>query len=66
MGCAGQTSRIHGDRTLQLTGLEGSAANVLVADTTGYHQRSCGVHALMGQSCFGSTRGAYTILDGWF
>ncbi|KAF7647745.1 hypothetical protein LDENG_00167410 [Lucifuga dentata] len=29
----------------------------------GHLQRSCGVHASTGQSCFGGTRGTYTILD---
>lgn len=40
--------------TLQLTGLKGSTANVLVPDTTGHLQSSCKVH--------GSMRGTYTIL----
>ncbi|XP_053538195.1 disks large homolog 3 isoform X3 [Ictalurus punctatus] len=62
VGCDGQTSPIHGGPTLQLTGLKGSAANVLVPDTTAHLQRSCGVRASTGQSCFGGTRGTYTIL----
>lgn len=33
---------------MQLTGLKGSAAIVLVPDTTGHIQRSYGVHALTG------------------
>ncbi|MBN3308071.1 DISC1 protein, partial [Amia calva] len=45
MGCAGQTSPIHGGPTSQFTGLKGSAANVLVPDTTAHLQRSSGVHA---------------------
>lgn len=43
--------------TLQLTGLKTSITNLLVPDTTAHHQRSCGVHASMGQNCFGRTRG---------
>uniref|UniRef100_A0AAY5K1J4 CCHC-type domain-containing protein n=1 Tax=Esox lucius TaxID=8010 RepID=A0AAY5K1J4_ESOLU len=62
VGCAGQTSPIHGGPTSQLTGLEGSAANILVPDTTAHLQRSNGVHALTGQDCFGGKRGTYTIL----
>ena len=42
--------------TSQLTGLEGSAANVLVPDTTGHLQGSCGVHASAGGRRFGGTR----------
>lgn len=41
----------------QLTGIKGSAANIFVPDTTGHLQLSSRVHALMGQSCFGSNRG---------
>lgn len=33
-GCSGQTTRIHGSQTSQLTRLKGSAANVLVPATT--------------------------------
>lgn len=43
------------------TGLKGSAANVLVPDTTGHLQRSC-VHASTNQSCFGAMRGIYATL----
>lgn len=32
--CAGQTSTIHGGSTLQLAGLKGSAAEILMPDTT--------------------------------
>lgn len=35
--------------------------NVLVPETTGHVQSSCGVHASTYQSCFGSTKGTYTI-----
>ena len=49
MGCAGQTSPIHGGSTSQLTGLKGSATDGLVPDTTADLQRSNGVHALTGQ-----------------
>ena len=52
--CAGQTSLIHGGPTSQLTGLKGSAANILVPDTTAHLQGSSGVHASTGQLCFGS------------
>ncbi|MBN3305358.1 IRF3 factor, partial [Amia calva] len=45
VGCAGQTSPIHGGPTSQLTGLKGSAVNVLVPDTTAHLQRCSGVHA---------------------
>ena len=62
VGCAEQTSPIHGGPTLQLTGLQGSAANILVPDTTAHLQGSRGVHASTGQGCFGSKRGTNTIL----
>ncbi|KAK3536581.1 hypothetical protein QTP86_013778 [Hemibagrus guttatus] len=39
-----------------LTGLKGSAANILAQDTTAHLQRSCGVHALVDQSCFCGSR----------
>ncbi|KAK3568343.1 hypothetical protein QTP86_004953 [Hemibagrus guttatus] len=42
------TSPIHGGPTLQLTGLKGSAADILVPDTTAHLQGSSGVHALTG------------------
>lgn len=41
----------------QLIGIKGSAAKIFVPDTTGHLQLSSRVHALMGQSCFGSNRG---------
>ncbi|KAF7666841.1 hypothetical protein LDENG_00089500, partial [Lucifuga dentata] len=63
-GCAGKISQIHGGPTSQLTGLKGFAANVLVPYTTGHLQRTCGVHASTGQSCFDGTWGTYTILAG--
>ncbi|KAK3569192.1 hypothetical protein QTP86_026470, partial [Hemibagrus guttatus] len=63
VGCAGQTSLIHGGPTSQLTGLKGSAANILVADPTAHLQGSSGVHASTGQGCFGSKRRTNTILD---
>ena len=47
------------------TGLEGSAANVSVPDTTGHLQGSCGVHASAGRRCFGSTRKTNSILSRW-
>ncbi|KAK3536019.1 hypothetical protein QTP70_025289, partial [Hemibagrus guttatus] len=62
VGCAGQTSPIHGGPTSQLTRLEGSAANILVSDPTAHVQGSSGVHASMGQGCFGSKNGTDTIL----
>lgn len=37
----------------QFKELKGHAADVLGPDTTGHLQRSCGVHAMTGQSCFG-------------
>ncbi len=40
MGCAGPTNVIHGGPTSQLAGLEGSAVNVLMPDTTGHVQKS--------------------------
>ncbi|KAK3555557.1 hypothetical protein QTP86_021782, partial [Hemibagrus guttatus] len=45
VGCAGQTSLIHGGPTSQLAGLKGSAANILVPDPTALLQESSGVHA---------------------
>ncbi|KAK3543232.1 hypothetical protein QTP70_014109 [Hemibagrus guttatus] len=65
VGCAGQTSLIHGGPTSQLTGLKGSAANILVPDTTAHLQGSSGVHASMGQGCSGSKRRTNTILVRW-
>ncbi len=50
--CAGKTTQIHGGPTSQLTGLKGSAANILVPDTTGHRHRSC-AHALKHWSCSG-------------
>ena len=61
VGCAGKASP-----TSQLTGLKGSAANVLVPDTRGHLQRSFEVHASMDQSYFGGMMGTYTILGKWF
>lgn len=40
VGCAEQTSPIHGGPSLKLTGLKRSAANVSLPDTTAYLQRS--------------------------
>ncbi|KAK3515662.1 hypothetical protein QTP70_026420 [Hemibagrus guttatus] len=54
VGCAGQTSPIHGGLTSQLTGPKGSAANILVPDPTAHLQGSSGVHGSTGQGCFGS------------
>lgn len=45
VGCIGQTSRIHGGSTLQLTGLKGSVAILLVPDATASLQGSSGVCA---------------------
>ncbi len=56
--CAEQTSLIHGGPNSQLTGLKGSAASILVRDTTAHLQGSSGVHASTGQGCFGSKRGS--------
>lgn len=39
--------------------------NILVPDTTAHFRRSYGVHALMTQSCFGDTKGTYTISSRW-
>ena len=57
VGCARQTSPIHEGPTSQLIGLKGSAANILVPDTTAHLQGSRGVHAFTGQGRFGSKRG---------
>lgn len=65
-GVLEKKSPIHGGTTLQNTGHDGSAANVLVSDTTIHLQRYSGVHVLMGQSCFITTNGTYTILVNWF
>jgi len=43
VGCVGPTL-IHGSSTSQSTGVEGSAANVLVPNTTGHFQGSSRVH----------------------
>ncbi|KAK3533183.1 hypothetical protein QTP70_013064 [Hemibagrus guttatus] len=40
-----------------LTGLTGSAANILVPDTTAHLQGSSGVHASTGQGCSGNKKG---------
>lgn len=45
---------------LQLTGLQGSTAHVLVPDTKGHLLGSCGA-----KTCFGGTSGTYTILGGF-
>lgn len=50
----------------QFTGLKGSAASIMVPDTTGDLQRSFGEHALVGQSCFSDTKGTCTLLGGRF
>ncbi|KAK3542654.1 hypothetical protein QTP86_031477 [Hemibagrus guttatus] len=65
VGCAGQTSPIHGGPTSQLTGHERSAAKILVPDNTAHLQGSSGVHASTGQGCFGTKRGTNTILGKW-
>ncbi|KAK3538044.1 hypothetical protein QTP70_027398, partial [Hemibagrus guttatus] len=44
----GQKSPIHEGPTSQLTGLKGSAANILMPDTTAHLQGSSGVHAWTG------------------
>ena len=51
--------------TLPLTGLEGSADNILVPDTAAHIQGSGRVHTSMGQGCFGSKRVTNTILGRW-
>ena len=51
--------------TSQLTGHKGSAANILVPDTTAHLQGSSGIHSSVGQGCFGSKRGTNTILGRW-
>lgn len=48
-----RASQIHRGPIPKLTGPKGSSANVPVPDSTGHHQRS-GVHAMTGESCFGS------------
>ncbi len=63
IGCAGPTNPIHGGPTSQLAG---SAAKVLVPDTTWHVQRPSWVHALTYPSCFGITRETYTVLCRWF
>ena len=60
VGCAGQQVP-----STQLTGPKWSAANILSPDTTAHLQESSGVHAMMGQVCFGSKRGTHTILGRW-
>ncbi len=62
----GLAESIQSNPSLQLAGFKGSAANVLVPETTGHIQRSSEVHALMCESCFGSIRGTYTTLGRWF
>ena len=52
---------IHGGPISQLTGLKGSAANILVPDTTAHLQESNGVYASTGQGCFGSKRETNSI-----
>jgi len=64
VGYAGPTSLIHRSSTSQPTGLEGSAANIMVSDTTGNLQESCGVHALVG-TVFGSIRQTNSSLCRW-
>ncbi|MCI4375370.1 hypothetical protein PGIGA_G00108680 [Pangasianodon gigas] len=61
VGCAGQTSLIHGGPTSQLTGLKGSAANVLVPDTTA---QPCGVHASTVCEC--RMLDAVSVTVSWF
>lgn len=61
MGCAGPTNLIHGGSTSQLAGLKGSAANVVVPDTTGHLWSVC-----LNAAVFGSTRETYTMLGRWF
>lgn len=39
-------------------------AKLLLPDTTGHLQWSCGVHVLTGQCCSGSTKGTYAKLAG--
>ncbi|KAK3546573.1 hypothetical protein QTP70_029961, partial [Hemibagrus guttatus] len=55
-------NQVHGGPISQLTGLKGSAANILVPDPTAHLQGPSGVHALTGQGCFGSKRRNNTIL----
>ncbi|KAK3564655.1 hypothetical protein QTP86_024529, partial [Hemibagrus guttatus] len=51
VGCAGQTSLIHGGPTSQLRGLvKGSADNILVPDTTAHLQGSDFPGLVLGQS----------------
>lgn len=46
------------------TGLEGSAANVLVPETTGHLQGSHRVHALVGRHCLAGCGEPTTYLAG--
>lgn len=66
VGCAGHTNNQFMELPIsQRTGLKGSAANILVPDTTAQLQGSSGVHDSMGQGCFGSKIGTNTILARW-
>lgn len=58
MGCAGQINPIHGGPISQLKGLKGSAATILVKNTTVHIQRFCGVHASMDQRYFVAQEGS--------
>lgn len=67
MRCTGWTNLIHGGSPCNVQDLQDMLLPaLLLPDTTGHVQRSCWVHTVMHQSCFGSTRGTYTILGKWF
>lgn len=53
--CVLQTSREASSRDTQL--LKGSAAEILVSDTTAQLQWSSCVHVMIDQGCFGSNGG---------
>lgn len=57
--CAGQTSPSPRGPALKLR--DWKNARFLVPDATAHLKRSCGVHASIGQCCFGAKRGTFTI-----
>ena len=57
VGRAGQTNAIHEGPTSQLTALKGSAANILMPDTTAHLRGSSGIHASIGHGLFWQQKG---------
>ena len=57
VGCAGQTSLIHGGPTSQLKGLK----DLLLRYRCQIPQRSSGIHTSTSQNCFGGKKGTYMI-----